>query len=284
MEDLHGLLFFAIVLRVADKVPLNAVGLGLDEGGAFPAACSCHSLDGGLINLKDILAVDDHAGHVVALGAVGDILHGGGGTIGGGGGPAVHLIDEDDGEFPGGSHIRGLVEGAAVGGAVAEEHDGDGIVLQNHLVGQGRAGGEVIAAADHTVGAEHADGEIRDVHAAALAVAQAVLLAEDLSHHLVHVRSLGNAVAVTAVRALNQVGIAQRRTDTGADGLLTDIQMHESGDLAIEEVALHRLLKAPDGAHGFIELFRLLSGNRFRQCSHTFLKLLEIYSCCGCRR
>ena len=163
------------------------------------------------------------------------------------------------------------MEGTAVGSTVAEEHDRNIVVLQNHFAGQRCAGRQVVAAADDAVGAQHTDGEVRNVHAAALALAEAVLLAEDFCHHFIYIRSLGNAMAMAAVSTLNKICLAQCSADACGNGFLTDIQVNEARNLAVQEVLLYRLLKAANGAHGLVELFCLLFGY-FRQCSHTFLK------------
>ena len=110
------------------------------------------------------------------------------------------------------------------------------------------------------------------MHAAALALAEAVDLSEDLCHHFIYIRAFGDAVAVAAVSTLNKIRLAQRGADAGRDGFLADIQMNEARDLAVQEVFLYRLLKAADGAHGLVEFSCLLFAY-FRQCSHTFLKM-----------
>ena len=239
---------------------LNAVGLGLDERGAFAGTGTGNSLLGGLIHSKDILAVHDHTGHMITRRAVGDVLHIAGGAVRRGGSPAVHLVDEDHGQLPGGSDVHGLVESAAVGGTVTEEHHGNPVVLQDHLAGQGSAGGQVVAAAHDAVGAQHTHREVGNVHGAAAALAQAGLLAEDLSHHAVHIRALGHTVAVAAVSGLDHIVLPQSGAHTSGDGLLTDVQVHEAGNLTIQEVVLHALLKLADGAHGLIKVLRQFLG------------------------
>ena len=191
---------------------------------------------------------------MIAGGAVGDVLHVAGGAVGRGGGPAVHLVDEDDRQFPRGSGVHGLVERTAVAGAVAEEHHGHLIGLQDILEGQSRAGGQIVAAAHDAVGAQHADGEIGDVHGAAAALAQARLLAEDLRHHAVDIGALGHAVTMAAVGGFNHIVITQSGAHAGGDGFLTDVGVGEAGDLAGEEVVLDALLKLADRAHRLIEL------------------------------
>ena len=149
------------------------------------------------------------------------------------------------------------MESAAVGGAVAEEHHGDLVVLQDQLVGESRAGGQVVAAAHDAVGAQHAHGEVSDVHGAAAALAQAFLLAVNLSHHALDIGALGDAVAVAAVSGLDHIVLAEGGADTGGDSLLTDVQVNEARDLTGQEIMLDGLLELADGAHGLIEMLRL---------------------------
>ena len=65
------------------------------------------------------------------------------------------------------------------------------------------------AAGDHAVGAEHADGEIGDVHRAALAAAIAGGAAVELRHHARGIGALGDRVAVAAVIRRQPVVLAQ---------------------------------------------------------------------------
>ena len=160
------------------------------------------------------------------------------------------------------------MEGAAVGSTVAKEHHGDLVVLQDHLIGQRSAGGQVVAAAHDAVGAQHTHREVRDVHRAAAALAQAGLLAEDLSHHPVHISALGHAVAMAAVGGLDHVVLPQSRADACGDGFLTDVQVHEAGDLTVQKVVLHALLELADRAHGLVEVL----------CQ--FLGVLCCFCCC----
>ena len=123
MEDLHGLCVVTIQLGVAHKVTLDPVGLGLDESRSLAGAGTGHCGLCRLIYGKGILPVHNHTGDVVACCPVRDILHVAGGAVRRGGSPAVHLIDKNHRQLPGGGRIHGLVERAAVGGAVAKEHN-----------------------------------------------------------------------------------------------------------------------------------------------------------------
>src|SRR3989442_1766875 len=120
--------------------------------------------------------------------------------------------------------------------AVAEERDRDLIRCAN-ACREPRTGGKRDAAADDRVRAEHAAGEVRDVHRASASLAEPVLAAVDLGHHRVEVAALGDAVAVAAVRARDVVVVAQVRADARGDRLLADVHVHEARDLAGPELA-----------------------------------------------
>ena len=172
------------------------------------------------------------------------------------------------------------MEGTAVGGAVAEEHHGDLVVLQDHLVGQGGTGGQVVAAAHDAVGAQHAHGEVSNVHGAAAALAQAGLLAVDLSHHAVHIGALGHAVTMAAVSGLDHVILPQGGAHAGGNGFLADVQVDKARDLTRQEIVLDGLLELADGAHSLVELGRLFLGVlfslRFRCCHRKELPSADL--------
>ena len=84
----------------------------------------------------------------------------------------VVFADEDDGEPVERRDVRCFVECAFVARAIAEEAAGD-ILRLAVLVREGCADRDRRPAADNSIGAEHAQVEVGDVHAAALALAVA---------------------------------------------------------------------------------------------------------------
>src|SRR5207244_8278582 len=96
---------------------------------------------------------------------------------------------------------------------------------------------------DDAIGAEHADPEIGDVHRAAFALAVAGLPAIELGHHAVEVGTLGDAVAVAAMRRDDPVAVVERATDADRDRLLADVAMHDAVDLAGQVVGRGALLE-----------------------------------------
>src|ERR1700741_3757325 len=106
------------------------------------------------------------------------------------------------------------------------------------------------AAADDSVGAEHALGQVSDVHGAALAVAAAGLAAVDLGHHLADVHAPGDAVAVPAVGAGDGVPVVEVAADADGRRLLARVQVDEPGDLAGRELPMHPFPELAAGPHG----------------------------------
>ena len=172
----------AVGLLVALEVAEVAADLALDQRRPAAGAGARDRLAGGLVDGEEVEAVDDHAGHAEAVGALGDVDAGLVERARGGLGVAVVLDHEDARQVPGAREVERLEERALVGAAVAGEGDATCVGALD-LGRQADAADERRAAADDAVGAEHALVEVGDVHRAALAVADAGLLAVDLGHH-----------------------------------------------------------------------------------------------------
>ena len=129
-----------------------------------------------------------------------------------------------------------------------------------------RADGQRRAAADDAVGAEHALGEVGDVHRAALALAEAVGAAVDLEHHALHVAALGDAVPVAAMRADDVVGVVEVLADADRDRFLARIEVREAGDLARGDFHVQPLLEFADGLHLAVGALQAL---RRKWCCHV---------------
>src|SRR5581483_1774004 len=106
---------------------------------------------------------------------------------------------EHDRELPEGRDVQRLVEGALLGGAVAEEAEYH-LPLPADLSGVGRAGRVRDALADDARGAEEATARVGEVHRAAVALAETARTAVDLGHHRLRVGAERERVAVAAVR------------------------------------------------------------------------------------
>jgi hypothetical protein len=208
---------------------------------------------------EEVEAVHRHAGHAEAGGAVGDVVAGHRPVRGGSLGIAVVLGDEDARQVPYRGQVHRLEHRALVGAAVAEEgHRHAPAALE--LGSQRGTGGERRAGTDDTVGAEHALLQVGDVHGAALALADAGLLAIDLGHHPVYVHTLGDAVAMAAVGGGDAILVGEVRHDAGGGCLLAGIEVDESGDLAGGELHVEPFFEGTDGAHDPVGMQQLVSG------------------------
>ena len=126
--------------------------------------------------------------------------------------------------------------------------------------GQRRADRDGHVAADDAGRAQVAVLHVGDVHRAALALAVAARLAEHLGHHLVVVRllllvRLGGrvavrvAVTVAAVRAGDQVVVAQRGDRADGDGLLAGVEVRRALQDGLGQQAGDLLLQRANLAH-----------------------------------
>jgi hypothetical protein len=146
------------------------------------------------------------------------------------------------------------VEGALVGGALTEERHGH-VVLAQLLEGQGMADGRWHPFGDDPAAAE-VGRRVEEVHVAALAVAQAGLLAEDLGGEPLHVHAVGQGDVVRPVGGGDRIGRSKVSGDPHRDRFLSGRQVHlaghgPSGDvegrgLALEVDLLEGLLEEAD--------------------------------------
>ena len=140
------------------------------------------------------------------------------------------------------------MESAVVGGAIAEESHrnvipalGAGAHPDPHRLPD--------AGSHDAVGAEQPDRAVVEMHRPAATPAQAVALAEELRHDPPRLRALGQRVAVAAMRRRHPVGRAEMRADAGRDSLLADVEMQETGGLALAAGDLGSGLKSPQQHH-----------------------------------
>src|SRR6266540_2461052 len=248
-----------VALEVAEVAP----GLRLDQAGAVAPAGPGHRLLRRLVHGDHVVAVDRDAGDVVGGGTVGDAARREVVADRGGLGEAVVLGHEDHRELPDRRQVHALVGGALLGRAVAEEA-GAHRAAALALGGEPGPAGQRRAAPDDAVGAEHAAGDVGDVHRAALALAGAVDPAEQLGHHRAELDALGDAVAVAAVGRGDEVPVFEVGADADGDRLLTGVEVDEPGDEPVGEQLRHPFLEGSDGHHPVVEPEGLVLGQLHR--------------------
>ncbi len=114
------------------------------------------------------------------------------------------------------------MESAIVDGTVTEEGHGDFARFQELETVAGARGLED-RRADDSAGAHHADLGREEVHTSAAAARASRLAAEQLGHECLRGNALGQGMAVTPVRAEDDVVPAKVSTNPGRDRLLTHV-------------------------------------------------------------
>ncbi len=256
-------------LGVALVVSVPAVGLGLEQDGSAAVAARGGGLLGGRVDRVGVVAVDGVGLDPVRGGAVGDAGHTRHPAAVAELGVDVVLADEDDGQVPDRGEVHGLVEGALVDRAFAEEGDGDAFLAQQ-LAREARADREREAGADDRVRADDPVGGVRHVHRAALAAAEAIGAGEELGHHPVDVDALRQAVAVATVGGRQVVAVAQCDTDACGDPLLAQGGVDEAGDVTVPIELGDPGLEGADQGHDREQLAAQLgTGWGFRRGTHS---------------
>ena len=174
------------------------------------------------------------------------------------GGDAVVLAHEQHRQPVERGPVEPLEERPAVDRAVAEEAGDDRVGFPAQLQRLRRADGDRDAAGHDAVGAQHADGEIGDVHGAALAAAVAARAAEELRHHRAGSAPLAMAWPCPRWFDVSRSSLRRLMQTPGGDRLLADRDMQRPRDLA-RAVRLERgLLEGPDAHHRAIEIDQTL--------------------------
>ena len=222
--------------------------------GPSPARARSSARADGVLDRRQVVAVDDLAGHPVAGGPVGQVFDRALRAPVGGEGELVVLADEDDRQLPGGREVHPLVRRALARRAVPEERDA--------RPGRSRAACAVspaphacgMPAPDDAVAAEDVEREVGDVHRAAEPLAVARPLAEHLGHHPPQIGAGRDEVPVRAVVADEVVALPHHARGADGDRLLPDAAVGGAEDDALLEQLLRPLLEHADQAHAAVLL------------------------------
>ncbi len=222
------------------------VGHALDE--RRPVACPRPRIGiaGGAVDDVGVVAVDDDPiqpvrrrtvrGRMLHRGHAPDrrVLH-----------VKVVLADEDHGQLPHRREVQRLVEGADIGGAVAEEADRH-IVVTPVLSPPRCTAGDGEVRPDDRIGPHHPMFGGGEVHRAALAAEQTAFTAHQFAEHLLDRHAARQRVGMTAIGAERQVARLHRAGKTGRDRLLAEREMARALDQVLEEEVVGTLLRLPD--------------------------------------
>ena len=220
----------------------------MQEAGTTTGPDGLHEVADRLVDRQHVVAIDPDRRDAQALGPRRRAGAGGDGGGAGGRGEGVVLADEEHRQVEDAGPVQALEEGAAVDRTVAEDA-GDDAPIPEQLHCVGGAGRDLDVGADHAVGAEHPDPEVGDVHRAALAAAAPAGAAEQLTHHRLRVRTLGERVAVAAMGGEQQVVALQVRAHSRGARLLSDRRMQRPGHKPFRERFQRGLLEGAHTAH-----------------------------------
>ena len=255
-------------------MPIIAIGLALNQTGAFATPGTCNGLSCRLVDRENIQSINSHTRHAITCGPVGNIAaaH----VVGDGRrfGVAIVLSHKDDRQFPDASEVKSLMKGALIGGAITKEADGD----LTFAIGPGSQAspyGKRETTTDNAIRTEHPFMYVGNVHRATLATTRPCLAPKQFRYHLTDIHTLRNTMAVTPVMAGNEIVISQVGTDTNGNRLLTGIEMHEARNFASRKFLACPLFKLADRLHLLIQAQQLGPV----QCLYTAANILNGHSC-----
>ena len=165
----------------------------------------------------------------------------------------VVLADEDDRQLPDRGKVQRLVERPDIGGAVAEEADGDVVVTLVLRAPRGAAGDRQMGA-DDGVGAHDAVLGRGQMHRAALAAHEAVVALHQLAEHLLDRDAAGERVGVAPIGAEAEVARPHGHGKAGRDRFLSERQVAGALHQVLQEQVIGALLRLPDGELGAEEV------------------------------
>ena len=131
-----------------------------------------------------------------------------------------------------------------IDGAVTEEGDRD-VVLAAHAGADAGTDGVTDSGRHDAVGPEQSDAPVVEMHGAAAPAATSVPPAEELGHQRARRDTLGQSVAVPAMRGGDPVAGAEMRAYADCGRLLPDVKMQESGRFPLAAGDLRGAFEAP---------------------------------------
>jgi hypothetical protein len=153
----------------------------------------------------------------------------------------IVLADEDHRQLPHHGEIQRFVEGADIGGAVAEEADRN-VLLSLVLRAPSRPAGDRQMRADNGVGAHHAVIHRRQMHRAALAAHQPIVALHQLAKHLFDRHAAGQRMRVATIGTKRQIAGLHGGGAAGGDRFLAERQMARALDQVLQKQIERALL------------------------------------------
>ena len=248
-----------VLLRVAKIMAMEAVGFALQQGRPFAASRPGDGFPSRFIHGHGIHAIDLHARDAVRRRHIGNISDQGNVFLGRPLGVPIVLTDIDHREFPHRPDVDIFVKWPAVGSAVAKEAHRH-LATAPHLRCQTSPGGQAKAAGHDTIGPQHAHLKIGNMHGATFAFTIASRAPKQLGHHALNIGPFGNAVAMSAVRAGNVVGVAEVGTHRHGHPFFPNIGMQGAHDLALAGLIFGLFFEQTDTPHAGVHLKKFFCG------------------------
>ena len=279
------------------------VSVDLEHARAALFAGPLHGIEGLGAHFVKIFAVDDVPIHVIALGALGQVIFDRRGPGEAGAHRVLVVFDDvNDGNVPERGEVERLVKNALVDRAVAEVGK---TATFEALVFEGESDAETERrlAGHDAVPAPVIFVRREKVHRPALALRATGGLAEEFGHAFIHRHADHEGVSVVAVSGDGVVVRSHEREGADGDGFLADIQMQEAAHFALLVKFQRRLLEAADAQHvtqegnfllgserrvdgGLGVIFRFFSGFGLGGAGYTHWEKVCLRfdgsSCCGC--
>ena len=245
-----GLLVFggAVLVRVDDRVALEAIAKRLDEAGLGVRSSLLDHLRSAQQDLAQIHPVDLDRFHVISTRLLVDVLHSGCRLDRRAHAIAVVDAKPHDRQLENLREVERLVEGADVGGAIAEH-------AEDHIFGlaipdsPATTGGERKVAADDPVAAHEAQPGVEHVHRSAATVRGARLFSEELGHHRLGVDAASDGVAMLSVAGEDVVVGLEGLDAPDHCRLLAQVEVAVAADLGLGVLLLCALLEPADELH-----------------------------------
>src|SRR5882724_804367 len=257
-------LFGDVSRGVVDGVALHTHQFGFDQRRPFAAMGTLNGFIGGVIDLAGIRAVNNHAGHAVANGAIGQVFHIDLIFRGRGVSPEIAFDDQHQAQLAHGGKVDAFIAHAGGLSAVADPGKaGQLFALQ--------ARAERYAGHDRQQVAQHGDGrdhvallDIAIVRSAVFAFRGRPGLRHVLHHDVARVKAADKLRALVADHGRKPVVGAKRVSGSAGAGFLPQAKIDAAHNLALLVKIFQRHFHAAVHHHPAVDFQVLLLGEIFR--------------------
>ncbi len=230
----------------------RAIGFAFDKSRTAAGPGPFDGFTSNLVNRDDVVAVNLLAGSPVVRGPPSDVGNAARIVESDFGRELVVLADEQHGQVPDAGHVQAFVERPVVDGSVAEERNRDIVLLQNPKAVPTTACLQD-ARPDDAAGSHHPDLGREQMHAAAATLRHSGLSSEQFGNQGFRFQPLAQRVSVPAMRAEDNVVIAQMSTHTRRDGFLANVGMAGSKNEPARVIAGELLFRLANDLHPAIQ-------------------------------